>query len=159
MITNERVSPLSHVHCPKCPWKGILADAATIKDGVCGCPKCGVPAVFGDRPAAEEAIPAQGGFGSTPPKGNWDVSWHGVDPAQFFNGQRHECPECQNGKLHVCPVNSIPRSGITRPGLTEMQEGVMQYVWAFGVGLLCGIPVGIVLAVVGGLGLAAWWRG
>lgn len=51
------------------------------------------------------------------------------------------------------------RSGVTRPGLTELQEGVMQYVYAFGAGMLCGVVVGIVLAVIGGVGLAAWWRG
>ena len=53
---------------------------------------------------------------------------------------------------------TLPRSGTTRPGLTELQEGVLSYVYAFGAGVLCGIVVGVMLAVIGGVGLAAWYN-
>lgn len=53
----------------------------------------------------------------------------------------------------------IPRTGITRPGLTEMQNGAMLIWYGWITGVVCGLIAGIIVTVIAGLGLAAWYRG
>lgn len=48
---------------------------------------------------------------------------------------------------------------VTRPGLTELQDGAMVLLYGLGIGFALGVVVGIVLAVIGGIGLATWYRG
>lgn len=47
---NAETDPNTKTHCPRCGWKGTVAEAKVIPDSIVQCPQCVGPCIEGHPP-------------------------------------------------------------------------------------------------------------